>query len=405
MVRKAIISLLLILALGSAALAQTTIRYMTFFPEEIEAEVVAAFNRTHPDIVVQMEPAGFGEIFTKLQVALAGGVAPDVVSLNLENYTGFAASGNLLRLDPLMQADAFDLSIYFPAVVDLFRLRGSLYAFPATFSDVVLFYNEDLYSQAGLTGPQSAQSWPEMMDIAKKLTRDLSGDGAADQYGYAVAWWPMYIWLGGGEILDETGARTLINSPEAVAGLQAMVDTWLVEGVAPSPAELAVKGDWDRWAEGTLATFPIGPWGLAPFQETPFDWNAAHHPPIARQATFLFSNPLAITSQSANPQAAWEFLKFATGPEGTQIRQDMGYEISPVRDVATASFGRDMRRPCDMAVFLEATSYAKSPPAIPAWNEVSAAIDEQLNQARAGTISVRNAMDNAAIAVQAILSR
>ena len=58
-----------------------------------------------------------------------------------------------------------------------------------------------------------------------------------------------------------------------------------------------------------------------------------------------------------------------------------------------------------MAVFLEATSYAKSPPAIPAWNEVSAAIDEQLNQARAGTISVRNAMDNAAIAVQAILSR
>ena len=285
-------------------------------------------------------------------------MAPDVVSLNLENYTGFAASGNLLRLDPLIQADGMDLSIFFPTVVDLFRMQGSLYAFPATFSDVVLFYNEDLYGQAGLTGPQSTWSWREMMDAAKKLTRDLSGDGVADQFGYVTAWWPMYIWLGGGEILDETGTRTLINSPEAVSGLQAMVDTWLVEGVAPGPAELGVKGDWDRWSEGTLATFPIGPWGLAPFQETPFDWNAAHHPPIERQATFLFSNPLAITGQSANPQAAWEFLKFATGPEGTQIRQDLGYEISPVRDVATASFGRDMKRPRDMAVFLEATAYA-----------------------------------------------
>lgn len=404
MVLRALVGLFLVLTLGSGALAQTTIRYMTFFPAEIEAEVVAAFERAHPDIVVRMEPAEFGEIFTKLQVAIAGGVAPDVISLNLENYTAFAASGSLLPLDQRIQADGHDLSMYFPTVVDLFRLNGTLYALPATFSDVVLFYNEDLYGQAGLPGPQSSWSWQDMLDAAKKLTRDLSGDGEPDQYGYAVAWWPMYVWLGGGEILDETGTRTLIDSPEAVAGLQAMVDTWLVEGVAPSPAELAAKSDWDRWAEGTLATFPIGPWGLAPFQETPFDWNAAHHPPIARQATFLFSNPLAITSQSENPDAAWEFLKFATGPEGTQIRQDLGYEISPVRDVA-ASFGRGMERPRDMAVFLEATAYAKSPPAIPQWAEVAAAIDEHLNQAKEGLISVRNAMSNAAIAVQAILDR
>lgn len=167
MVLRALVGLFLVLTLGSGALAQTTIRYMTFFPAEIEAEVVAAFERAHPDIVVRMEPAEFGEIFTKLQVAIAGGVAPDVISLNLENYTAFAASGSLLPLDQRIQADGHDLSMYFPTVVDLFRLNGTLYALPATFSDVVLFYNEDLYGQAGLTGPQSSWSWQDMLDAAR----------------------------------------------------------------------------------------------------------------------------------------------------------------------------------------------------------------------------------------------
>src|SRR5690606_41247643 len=113
-------------------------------------------------------PAGVRDICTTLQRAVPGGAAPDVSSLHLENYPAFAASGSLLALDQRIQADGHDLSIYFPNVVDLFRLDGTLYALPATFSDVVLFYNEDLYGQAGLTGPQSSWSWQEMLDAAKR---------------------------------------------------------------------------------------------------------------------------------------------------------------------------------------------------------------------------------------------
>lgn len=404
MFRSIVTIVLIVLLVSSVALAQSTIRYMTFFPEEIEARVVAAFHEAHPNIKVEMEPVGFGEIFERLRITLAGGVAPDVISLNYENYTEFASGGALLNLDPLIAKDGYDTGQYFPAVLQLFQLRGTQYGLPATFSDVVLFYNEDLYAQAGLGAPPANWGWNDLIDSAKKLTRDLSNDGVMDQFGYVTGWWPLYVWLGGGEIIDETGTKALINSPEAARGLQEMVDTWLVHGVAPSPAELAAKGDWDRWQEGTLAHFPIGPWGLEPFQDTPFDWNAAHHPPIEKQATFLFSNPLVITNQTTDQEAAWTFLKFATGPEGSKIRQDAGYEISPIISVAQ-SFGQEMRRPRDMHVFLDATAYAKSPPGIAQWNEIHAAIEEQLNLLRAGEIPATAAVSNAAIAVQAILDR
>ncbi len=403
MIKRVVFFGLVFVALSAVAAAQTTIRYMTFLPQDIEAKVVEAFEAANPDIRVELEPVDFGTIFDRLRVTAAGGVLADVVSLNLENYTEFASNGSLANLESFIARDAYDLDAYFPAVLDLFRLDGALYGLPASFSNVVLFYNEDLYAQAGIGAPPRSWGWSDLLEAARKLTVDVSNDGVADRHGYAAAWWPLYIWLGGGEIIDETGTDTLIDSPEAIRGLQEMVDLWLVHGVAPGPSELAAKGDWDRWTEGTLATFPIGPWGIAPFQDTSFDWNAAHHPPIEEQATFLFSNPLAVTSQSQNQDAAWAFLKFATGPEGASIRQGNGYEISPIRSVAT-SLGEGMARPRDVQVFLEAVEYAKAPPRIPQWGQVSAAIDQQLNQAKEGTIPVSAAMENAAIAVRAILS-
>lgn len=391
-------------ALTATVSADGTIRYMTFFPEEIEHQVVAAFEASHPDISVQMEPAGFGDLFEQLRIMLVGGVAPDVVSLNYEQYMSFAASGALLDVNRMMARDDFDVDQYFPSVFDLFTVDGAQFGLPATFSDVVVFYNVDLYEAAGLAQPGDDWHWNDLIESSKRLTRDFSGDGAMDQFGYVTGWWPLYVWLGGGDIIDETGTRVLIDSPEAAYGLQEMVDTWLVHGIAPSPDELAAKGDWDRWEEGTLAHFPIGPWGLEPFQDTPFDWNATHHPGIAQQATFLFSNPLAITAQTSNEDAAWTFMQFATGPEGTAIRQAAGYEISPVRSVAQ-DFGEGLNRPKNMHTFLDATVYAKSPPGIAEWDQVHAAAETVLNQLRNGEIPATTAVANAAIVMQAILDQ
>src|SRR5690606_7316706 len=127
-------------------------------------------------------------------------------------------------LDDFVARDAYDLGAYFPAVVDLFRFDGALYGLPASFSNVVLFYNQNLYDQAGVGAPGASWGWSDLLEAARKLTVDTSNDGVADRHGYAAAWWPLYIWLGGGEIIDETGTDTLIDSPEAIRGLQEMVD-------------------------------------------------------------------------------------------------------------------------------------------------------------------------------------
>lgn len=374
------------MALATPGWASTPLRVMSFFPPDIEREVIGAFERAHPDIKVEFEPMGFGdEYFQKIQVAVAGGVPPDVVALNFENYARFATQRSLEDLAPWMARDAFDAGQYFPAVLNLFRVGSQLFGLPATFSDVVMFYNKNLFDSAGLAYPDAGWKWPGLLDAAKRLTKDLNGDDVIDQHGYAVAWWPLYIWLAGGEILRSDG-RPAFDTPAAAAGIQAMVDTWLVHRLAPSPAELVRMSDWDRWQSGKLAMYPIGPWGLAPFQNTAFDWDAAHHPPIQRRATFLFSNPLAVTAASKQKEAAWAFVKFAAGPEGTRIRQGRGYEISPVAAVARAEFGKGLARPQNVRVFLDATAYAQSPPGVSHWNDVTRIVDRELNRVRAGEV-------------------
>lgn len=400
-----LLTCVLVAGAAAAAAAQTTIRVMTFMPKEIEDRVVAAFTAQNPDVRVELEALPWAEYFTKLQTTIAGGTAADVVALNMENFTAFAALGALVDLDPYVRADGYDTGQYFPRVLELFRYQGRLHGLPGSFSTVVLFYNKQLYGTAAVAPPRDAWTWEDLIASARKLTRDTNNDGIVDQFGYAVAWWPMYVWLGGGDILSPDGRRTLIDQPGAVRGLQEMVDTWLVHKVAPSPSQLRTLSDWDMWSQGKLATYPIGPWGLAPFQGTPFDWDAAHHPPIAQRATFLFANPLAITSQSRNKDAAWRFLRFSAGPEGSRIRQGGGYEISPLRAVAEEGFGLGLAKPQNIRIFLEATAYAISPPALAQWNEIQAAIDEQLDLARIGRITAQEAMQRAARTVNQVLAR
>jgi len=67
---------------------ETTIKVMSFFAydnPEVEAGVVEAFEAAYPNIKVELEMVPFSDIFTKYKTLVAGGEAPDVISLNFEN--------------------------------------------------------------------------------------------------------------------------------------------------------------------------------------------------------------------------------------------------------------------------------------------------------------------------------
>ena len=387
-----------------------TISVMTFLAAdtpEVEREIMAEFEKENPGYKVELQFVPFGEYFTKLQTMIAGGTPPDVASLNMENLQSFAALGTLVDLDPYVQKDNYDLGQYYPATVQMHSYKGRLYALPASFSTVVLFYNKNLFDEAGIAYPDAGWDWDKLIEVGKKLTKDTDGDGRTDQFGYSRAWWPMYLWLNGADLFNEDKTRCTLTDPAAVEGIQKMVDLWMVHEIAPTPADLTTQGDWDMFTSGRLAMYPTGPWAIAPFQEiTTFEWDIADHPPGKERATFLFGNAYAVLSGSKNPDAAWELIKFAAGEKGESIRQVGGYEIAPVKAAAETEFLRSLagKMPAHAEVFLQATAYARTVPVVPKWGEISAAIDEQLELASLGKKPVKDALTDACTKVDAILA-
>ena len=97
------------LALSGAALAQVRITYWHGFtgPDlPVMEQLIAEFNRTHPDIVVTAEAIPWGNLFQQIEPAVAAGQAPDVAALNEDVITGFILRGAVQEMTPDMLAAA-----------------------------------------------------------------------------------------------------------------------------------------------------------------------------------------------------------------------------------------------------------------------------------------------------------
>src|SRR5699024_6928564 len=99
------------------------------------------------------------------------------------------------------------------------HLDGATYGVPDRSGAMVMYYNKDLFDDAGIEYPTAEWDWDTFLEAAKALT-----DPSKNQFGYGgVGWWPQWFSLvaqNGGHVLDpETGAPN-VNSPEAVEALQ-----------------------------------------------------------------------------------------------------------------------------------------------------------------------------------------
>ncbi len=394
----------------AASAAPAKVRVMTFFAydnPEVEQAVVDAFEKVHPDIDVELELTSYNDIFTKYQTQVAGGTAPDVISMNFENLRSFATKGAVQPLTDYIARDSFDTTIYYTNTVDMHTVDGVVYGLPATFSDNVVYYNKDMFDAAGVAYPDATWDWNKLLEVGKQFVKDVDGDGTVDTYGYGPAWYPMYLFLWGSNILTPDNSKCALTTPEALQAMNAYAGLFADGGISANAAAQATQGDYDRFVSGNLAMFVAGPWAVKPFNDAikDFTWDIALHPAGATEGTFLYSNSYAISNNSKNKDAAWEFLKFASGPEGVKIRQEGQFEIAAVKSVAESTFIESMQgqSPASPQVFMEATEYGKRLPDHARFQEILDSIQPELELALNGDKSMEEAMTAACTAIDGIL--
>ena len=385
-----------------------TLTYFTFSaaPDHLGEldEMVQLFEASHPGIKIKVETAAWDDYFTKLQALIAGGTAPDVFELNYENFVSFAAKGVLLDLSAVAEGDtAFDPGIFYPRANEAFSLDGMQLGLPETFSTVVLFYNKDLFDQAGLDYPAADWTWADAVAAAQEMTD--AGAGVWGLYS-PIQFWEFYKKAAQNNcaFFNQDKTEVTINSPECVAAVETMVDFVASDGVMPGDAEMGGLSDGDLFTSGKLAMTVTGIWMFAAFEDAPFEWDIQVEPGMAQQATHFFANAVSVFAATRHPQEAWEWVKFFTSsPEMARIRVESGWELAALDNPAFFEDYMKQSPPANRPAVFDSLKYAIVPPVIERQNEMQDILNTLLEQVKLGQLTAQEALDQAKVQIEELL--
>ncbi|WP_432841042.1 ABC transporter substrate-binding protein [Dactylosporangium sp. CA-092794] len=278
--------------------------------------LVKQFNDSHPKIKVTMDVQPWDAIGQKLPGAWATGQGPDLATPNFDPGVlfNYVKTNSVLPLDEAVGTGDGKLNKdAFPATVNTaFTIDGKLYAAPANVATLVLYYNKQMLSAAGVAEPKTAD---DLVAAARKLTK-VEG-GKVTQYGISLAdhstiqMWPILQWMNGGDIVDAKGCA-VIASPASVQALQTWADLVTKDQVSPVGQTGA---DADTLFSAKKAAMEInGPWAAAGFTSAGIDLGIAPIPVgVGGPVTLASTVPLSVGRQTKHKAQALEFLSWWTG--------------------------------------------------------------------------------------------
>lgn len=386
---------------AAASGGKTTIRYMNFsanggHEKDLDA-IKAAFEKANPDITVQIETTPYDAYFTKLQTAVAGGTAGDAFELNYENFVTYSSNGSLAELKGVKG------TAYKKSLLDAFSADGKQYGLPESFSNVVLFYNKDLFKAAGVAEPTSSWTWADEQAAAKKLTNKAKGVWGDYQ---PVSFFEFYKALAqsGGEFLSADKKSATFNSD---AGKQAATFLVAKSGTTmPTEAQGAGTPDFDSklFKDGKLAMWHSGIWMFSGMADAKFDWDIAVEPGNTTKASAMFTNGAVVSAKSKNQAAAQKWVTFLTSSDDmVSARLATSWELPPVADQAKLSSYLDAGKPANRKAVFDSLEATALPPVIERQQEMQDAVNKELTAAAAGRKDVSAALADAQKAVDALL--
>ena len=180
-------------------------------------EIIDDFNASQDTYFVTASTQGsYDETYQKLQAAISGKVAPDVVLLDTDVSRALSDKGLVTDLTPLlMDDDSFSpddyLQVYYQQGVDD---NGKIYALPAYGTTQVMYYNIAAFEAAGIHA-EDIKTWQDLADAAKKIK-----DTGEFEYGWEPMWGRDNLidaaFSNGASVFSEDGETVTINTPEWV---------------------------------------------------------------------------------------------------------------------------------------------------------------------------------------------
>ena len=210
---------------------------------ETVQEVVDDFNNSQDLITVEPVYVGsYAEVNEALVAAHAAGTGlPALTVANTPYVAEYGAGGLTEDLTPYIEATGFEIDDFGKGLVDASSYDGKQVALPFLISTQVMYYNQDMADELGITIPENFAD----MDAFLEQASVIGADGTTERYGTVVPGWDQWyfetFYLNNGvKIVNDDQVSTDLGS-EAAVSLVNKFKEWCDKG-------------WIYWANGTDAS-------------------------------------------------------------------------------------------------------------------------------------------------------
>lgn len=380
--------------------------------EETLKEMIRLFEEVNSHIKVDLQILSYDDYFTKLNTVIgAGSAAPDVFEVGYEGFATYASKDVLLDLTTYIENDSsFDPKVYKELAYNAFNYDGRQYGVSASFSNVVIYYNKDLFDANNVEYPQPDWTWQDELEAAQKLTdveKGIWGTFAPIQFHEFY----KTIAQNGGGIWDANNNPT-VNSKENIEALEWMLDKANTYHVSPPLNDDTFNqpdADVNAFIAGNIGMLRAGIWNLGKFiEESSFNWDIALEPGNTQKGHHYFADGLVVAKSSTKGEAAWELIKFiSSDPAAVGLRIEKGWSVPAVDDEEILAAYYAQTPPESRKVVTDALDSLVLPPVGPIpdrWNDLTGAVGEEVEKAKLGLIDAQTALDNAQKKVEELLN-
>jgi multiple sugar transport system substrate-binding protein len=325
-------------------------------------EVVKAYNAKGGD-TVEMTEVPFAELVQKYATAIAGGQAPDALSLDLIYNPAFAAAGQLEDLSDWARALPY-FNALSPSHVKLGTYDGKVYGMPLSVETSIFAWNKDLYKQAGLDPEKAPATWEEITANAEKI-RGLGGDTYGFYFsgggcgGCMIFTFTPLTWGAGADILSEDGKTATLDTPQMRKAVE-IYRNLVAKDTVPAGSASDNGVNFLTFTNGKIGQQSLGAFAIGTLvtQYPNINFGVTLIPSVdGKTSSFAGGDNFVVTKGTPRLDAVKKFLEYAYSLEGQKIMAKFG--SLPTRgDIADQVLeGLDPR----LQVGIEAIKVAKTP--------------------------------------------
>jgi ABC-type sugar transport system, periplasmic component len=329
-------------------------------------QIVDDFKEKFPNIKLKIDESPWGEFVTKVAAQIATGTCPDVWFQENAVILGYGKKGAAVDLSGLISKD-LNKSEYTDALFAARDSSGKVWGIPHGLQPIALAYNKKMFTEAKIPFPTDAWTYNDLIETAKKLTKDTNNDGTPDVYGFLSGYgitqgWFPWIKSTGGVLLDKTFTKAMFTDPKTIEGLTLWADfSNKLKASAPRTFTTANGNEVQAFgnekgamyfiqynAIPTLAkNFPSLDYDVV---KIPIGLNGKRVVPYVANAWFIFSR-----ASADGKEAAWTWIKYYLSAEAQNNIAYSGSAV-PVRISSNQRLNNVSQKPVNRKAFTQGVS-------------------------------------------------